>query len=174
MMNTSDWENWAIETLRRRSLTEPPEHVLKRAYAIAARRRSLPRWFAAAAMLTVAVTGGFLLTQRRAPSLPAVPVDSTVRSGEVTLIEPAGTLERMPSTFSWNDVDGAVSYRLQILAVDDSVLFERTTDGTSVELPDAIALTLHAAVTYTWQVDAFDGGGALVARSQPTRFEVRP
>ncbi len=173
-MNTSDWQDWAIETLRRQSLSEPPEHVLKRAYAIAARRRSLPRWLAAAAMLTVAIAGGLLLTQRRAPSLPTAPVDSTLRSGEVTLIEPVGTLERMPPTFSWKNVDGAASYRLRILAVDDAVLFERTTDGTSVELPDATAATLHAAVTYTWQVDALDAGGALVARSQPARFEVRP
>lgn len=134
----------------------------------------MPGWLAAAAMLTVVITGGILLTQRRAPALPAVPFDSTVRSGEVTLIEPAGTLEQVPSVFSWNGVDDAVSYRLRILAVDDAVLFEQTTDGTSIALPDTATATLHAAVTYRWQVDALDAGGALLARSQPTRFEIRP
>ena len=173
-MNPLNWEEWVIRTLRGANLSEPPEHVLKRAYAICARRRGLPSWLAAAAMLTVVVTGGVLLNQRRAPSLPAVPVESTVRSGEVILIEPVGTLERLPSTLSWEPVEGAVSYRVRILAVDDTVLFEQALDGTSVELPDATAATLHAAVTYTWQVDALDAGSALVARSQPTRFAVRP
>ena len=169
-----NWEDRAIRTLRRGSLSEPPEHVLKRAYAICAGRRVLPGWLAAAAMLIVAVTGGILLTQHRAPSLPAGPVDSIARSGELTLLEPVGTLERMPSTFSWESVDGAVSYRVLLLAVDDTVLFERTTQDASIELPDSTAATLHAAVTYTWLVEAFDAGGAQVARSQPTRFEIRP
>lgn len=173
-MNPSNWEEWATRTLQRGNLSEPPEHVLKRAYAICTGRRTLPGWLAAAALLTVTVTGGILLTQRRAPALPTVPLDSTVRSGEVTLIEPVGTLERMPSVFSWNGVDDAVSYRLRILAVDDAVLFEQTTDGTSIALPDTAAVTLHAAVTYTWQVDALDADGALLARSQPTRFEIQP
>ena len=77
-------------------------------------------------------------------------------------------------TFAWEPDERAASYRVRLLAVDDRVLFERTTERTALELPDATAATLHAAVTYTWQVDAFDAGGALVARSQPTRFEIRP
>jgi len=173
-MNTLNWEKWAIEMLRRRNLTEPPEHVLERAYRIGAVRRGLPLWFAAAAMLTVAVTAGILMTQRQAPSLPSVPPESTVRSGEVTVIEPVGELDRMPTLFAWEPDERAASYRLRLLAVDDRVLFERTTDRTTLELPDATAATLHAAVTYTWQVDALDAGGALVARSQPARFEIRP
>ena len=172
-MNLPDWENWVIDTLRRRSLTEPPERVLERAYAIPARRRGLPQWFAAAAVLIVAVSATIVLTPRRAPSLPAGPVDSVVRSGEVTLIEPVGILERMPSTFAWENIEEAVSYRLRILAVDDTVLFEQTAKHSPVELPEAVAVTLHAAVTYAWQVDAFDATGALVGQSQPTRFEVR-
>lgn len=173
-MNTPDWDNWAIETLRRRNLTEPPDHVLERAYTIGARRRNLPRWFAAAAVLAVTVTAGILMTERQAPSLPSVPLDSTVRSGELTVIEPVGELNRMPTTFAWEPHERAASYRVRLLAVDDRVLFEGTTDRTTLELPDATAATLHAAVTYTWQVDALDAGGALVARSQPTRFEIRP
>jgi hypothetical protein len=175
-MTRRNWENWAAATLGRRSLVEPSEFVLQRAIAVgkAPLRRTLPGWLAAAAVLTLAVTGTILFTKTERPGLPPRAVESTVRSGELTALAPSGRMDAMPDRLTWETDARAARYVARIYAVDDTVLFEGTATGGALDLPQEFTASLHAAVSYTWSVEAYDSAGALVARSQRTRFQVRP
>lgn len=175
-MSDQDWNDWAVETLERRSLVEPSEPVLRRAFAIAGRRRrrALPPWLAVAAMLTVGVIGAILFTRSDRPSLPPRTDDSVVRGGEILITHPLGRQETAPELLAWDNHPHASRYSVKLYAVDDTILFEESTTASEIELPAAFVGTLHPAVTYVWTVEAFDENGAVVASSQPARFDIRP
>lgn len=132
------------------------------------------RLAAAAALLLT----GSLLVWRSQPTqlpLPAPPGESEVfRGGDVEVISPLGEMESVPTELRWQEKDGARSYRVRLIAVDDTILWEGTVAAPPARLPDAVASTLHPAVVYVWTVEALDANGARVAVSEPARFRARP
>jgi len=131
-------------------------------------------WLAVAATFLVVAVGATLWSTSQRPMLPERSGGSILRSSELTILEPSGALDRLPSHFAWEADLRATRYEVKLYAVDDAVLFEGSTVGSSLELPQGIAATLNAAVTYAWQVEAFDAGDAVVGRSQRVAFRVRP
>lgn len=136
------------------------------------RSNSLLR-FAAAALLVIGAGLGYRASQSPDPALPA-PEIGVMRSGEVEAVAPVGELAEMPAELRWVVTDGAASYRVQITAVDDSVLWESTAPAPPVRLPAEVATRLHRAVSYTWTVEALDPNGERLAVSEPVPFKVRP
>ena len=188
-MSFNKWEEWAGQALKGRRLHEPPEHVLRAAEALGSRLNGVrqaettpvrtaawPRWMrglAAASILGVAVIGTLLLREAP-PPLPDRGFESTVRGTRVELLSPAGDTVEAPRLFVWSRFDGATSYRVRILAVDDEVLWESVVADESVALPEQMRDRLQPAVVYRWRVEASDADGVVIGRSETSRFRIKP
>lgn len=132
-------------------------------------------WRLAAAVILVLGAGIlFQLSRSGAPSLPAPGTGNVVRGGEVEAVAPVGEVAGIPSELRWEPRPAAVSYRVRLSTVDDTVLWETTVPAPPARLPAEIAGQLHRAVVYVWTVEALDASGARVAISEPVRFRARP
>ena len=132
-------------------------------------------WRLAAAVILVLGAGMlFQLTRSGAPTLPAPGTGTVVRGGEVEAVAPVGEVAAIPSELRWEPRPGAVSYRVWLSTVDDTVLWETTVPAPPARLPAEITGQLHRAVVYTWTVEALDASGARIAVSEPSRFRARP
>ena len=150
---------------------------------LSAAARARRRWFAprtvpvplalAASVLlaAVAVIGG--LREPAAPELPTFNPGSVMRGARVEVLAPEGQLAEVPQTFRWREVDQAVSYRVTLLAVDDSVLWSGDSLVSSLDLPTALRQELHPAVRYRWQVQALGPTGPM-ATSALVDFRIDP
>lgn len=134
--------------------------------------RSLLR-FAAAAVLVLGGLLGYRAFQTPEPVLPTPEVGGVSRGSEVEVLAPMGDVAEMPAELRWVPQGGAAFYRLRIIAVDDTVLWEGTALAPPARLPEEVAGRLHRAVVYTWTVEALDASGAPLAVSEPVRFKVR-
>lgn len=140
------------------------------------RRTMAPAWRIAAALFVV--LGAVLLFQLSRPGgPPALPTPETggvFRGGEVEVIAPVGEIATVPDELLWVRVEGARSYRVRLLAVDDTVLWEATLPAPPARLPAEVFGGLHPAVAYTWTVEALGPSGERLAVSEPARFQARP
>lgn len=108
-----------------------------------------------------------------APPLPPPPPAGVERGTAVSGLAPVGDLDAPPDGFTWSAAEGAESYRLTLLAVDDSVLW-RVEVGEPRAEPEADVIRLSPAVTYSWTVEAVDAAGQVIARSERVDFRIRP
>lgn len=125
-------------------------------------------------MLVLALGVGLFFRAGQAPPLPDPGAGEVYRGGQVRPLGPSGEISEMPAEFRWEGVQGARSYRVTLLAVDDAVLWQETVTAPSARLPEDVASRLHPAVLYRWSVEALDERGARLAASEPVRFLVRP
>jgi hypothetical protein len=184
-MSNGKWEEWAGQALKGPHLREPPEHLLRRVERSAfgkqtepapVRTAAWPGWMrglAAASIVGLAVIGTVVLRDG-GPSLPERGIESTVRGSLVQLVSPTGEIPETPSSFVWRVFEGATSYRVSVLAVDDEVLWESVVAAESIELPEPTRDRLRSAVVYRWRVEALDADGSVVGRSETTRFRIKP
>jgi hypothetical protein len=146
------------------------------AAAPAPRRTSAPAWRIAAALFVI--LGATLLFQLSRPGgpppLPAPESGGVFRGGEVEVVAPVGEIATVPDELLWVRTEGARSYRVRLLAVDDTVLWETTVPAPPARLPAEVFKSLHPAVAYTWTVEALGPSGERVAVSEPARFRARP
>lgn len=141
-------------------------------------RRSRKRLYAAsglaAAAVAVAVTGALLRGEIAPPPLPEQVESSVMRGSILELSEPVGDLSEVPRRLTWEEIADAASYRLRILAVDDSVVWEGASPAGTVTLAPEVTEALHPGVVYFWTVEALDAEGELLLRSETARFQVVP
>ena len=75
----------------------------------------------------------------------------------VSLLEPKGTLDHLPSSFRWHAVGGARSYMVTVQRADsDEVVLVRTSRTTSLS-PNAQDLAQFRPGEYRWSVEARGG-----------------
>jgi hypothetical protein len=169
--------DFVVARLAEASPVRPAGRVVRFPAAGSAGSRRLPAqaWKLAAALILV-LGGGLLfrLANPSAPPLPAPEVGGTLRGGELEAVSPVGDVGEIPAELRWNPRPGARSYRVRLLAVDDTVLWETTVPAPPARLPAEILGRLHRAVAYVWTVEALDASGARLASSEPVRFRVRP
>lgn len=138
-------------------------------------RRPTTLWRLAAAVILVLGAGMlFQLSGPGAPPLPVPGTGTTVRGGEVEAVSPVGEVAGIPPELRWEPRPGAVSYRVRLSTVDDTVLWESAVPAPPASLPVEVTGQLHRAVVYTWTVEALDASGARIAVSEPVRFRARP
>jgi len=137
-----------------------------------------PAFWRLAAAAVLVLGGGLLfqLTQSGpgAPALPAPGTESVMRGGEVEAVSPVGELAEVPAELRWTPRPGAVSYRVRLSTVDDTVLWETAVPAPPARLPAEVVRQLNRAVVYTWTVEALDASGRRLAASEPVRFRARP
>ena len=133
------------------------------------------RWLAGlAAAASVIAAVGLLWSPLRVPPLGAPPIDQEMRGGVIELDAPLGELPTPPAELSWQAVAAARSYRLELVRVDQTPLWETTATANHVALPSDVVHRLGVAVRWSWRVSALDEAGAVVARSDWGSFSVRP
>lgn len=130
--------------------------------------------FAAAAVLVVAAGLTVRTMYERPPALPPPPHGGVVRGGEVEVVSPIGEIAEPPAELRWKPVAGAGAYRVRLLAVDDTVLWETKTNAPLAPVPAEVIVRLQRAVSYSWTVEALAANGDALGRSAPARFRVRP
>jgi hypothetical protein len=148
-----------------------------RVVPLRARKSAAPaRWrgVAAAAVLAVAAVSLWLVSRAPAPGLPSIGSETVVRGTRIDIVQPVGDLAELPVNLEWKTAPDASEYRVRLLAVDDTVLWETAVSSGFVALPTNLLERLHPAVVYTWQVEARDSEGKTLARSERVRFRVRP
>jgi len=88
------------------------------------------------------------------------------------LREPAATVDHLPARFAWSAAAGAVTYRLQIVAVDSTLIYQATTADTAIEIPaGALPATLVSA---RWRVVPYDDAGLELPIPPYAEFRVVP
>lgn len=152
-----------------------------------ARSWSLPR-LAAAAILVLAAGLGFQLMRSAPPELPDPGQGEAVRGATIEVLAPLGELDEVPAELRWAPWNGTAAYRVRIVEVDGTVLWEQqlpagsparpgTTSG-SAPLPGDVQARLQRAVTYRWTVEALGptagGAPARLAVSEPAEFRIHP
>jgi len=139
-------------------------------------RRLAPVWTRLAAAAVLAIAAGLtLFTLRdRPPALPEPPRGGVVRGGEVVVEAPLGEVAEPPRELRWRTVPGAASYRVRILTVDETPLWDMRVTAPSAPIPAEVAARLHRAVSYDWMVEAAAPDGSTLARSATARFRIQP
>lgn len=138
------------------------------------RSRSFVR-FAAAAVLVLAAGLGYRAFQAPEPALPTPPeIGGVVRGGEVEAVSPMGEVAEIPGELRWVPIEGALSYRVRLTAVDGSELWDGLAKAPPFVLPEEVAGRLHRAVVYTWTVEALGPAGERLASSGPVTFKAAP
>jgi hypothetical protein len=139
------------------------------------RRAAAPAWtrLAAAAALVVAAGLTLFAVYDRPPALPEPPHGGVVRGGEVEVEAPLGDVAEPPRELRWRPVDGAIGYRVRLLAVDETPLWDDRVAAPPAVIPPSAVARLHRAVSYDWVVEAMAPDGTVLARSAPARFRIR-
>lgn len=133
---------------------------------------SLPKPWAWAGAATLALAGIlFFLPRIRGPVNEFVLTDTeTLRGAAVSLVFPMGDIAGVPAAFEWRALGSEVEY--QITLSGESPLWQETTRGARLDLPETIKARLAADTLYTWQVKAFSREGTLVAVSPKAAFTI--
>lgn len=141
---------------------------------------------AAAAMLVLAAGLGFQLMRPEPPALPAPQAGQAVRGATIEILSPLGELAKPPAELRWAPWNDAAGYRVRILEVDGTTLWEERfpaaaqpgTPAETASLPGEVRARLQRAVTYRWTVEALGPASGLdparLAVSEPAEFRVRP
>lgn len=135
------------------------------------------RWLAPAALamagVLIAIAVGIQMRHRNAPGLDIETTGQDVyRSGAVSVIAPVGDLREMPAEIQWQPVNGAVSYDVRVMEVDQTELWKSTAMGTHIDLPKSVQSRIVPAKTLLLQVTARDSAGRKLAESETVRFRL--
>jgi hypothetical protein len=110
-----------------------------------------PMWGLGLAGLAAALTLGVWLRQSAGP---VPPPEDVVRTGAVEAIEPAGDLAAPPDTLRWRPVPNAAAYRVELLDVAETVLFQAETAAPVFPVPAAARALMTPRRTLTWRITA--------------------
>ncbi len=137
-------------------------------------RRLRAAWGLAAAAVLVLAAGVLFSSTGPAPPLPDSVASTVVRGSPLQVLAPKGDLPEMPAQLSWEADPEAAGYRIRILAVDDTVVWQgESRRATAALSPQALA-ALDPGVVYFWTVAALDARGEVRRSSETARFQVVP
>lgn len=138
--------------------------------------KSYAGWsLALAAVLALGIGLAIGLRQSALPALPGAPQGAEIYRGSTVLLRgPEGELAKAPAVFGWEDVPGAVSYRMKIVDPLGLEIWSREAKASPLPLPANAAAKLQTAVVYAWSVEAFDAAGKRLAGSEPLKFRLMP
>lgn len=124
-----------------------------------------------AAVIVFVVFGAIPLLRHQSPQF--VLDDSEVLRGQsLSLITPLIDVKTAPAYFEWAKLANASEYKISVY--NDELLWSTRTSETRIAVPEDVKLKMAAGQSYSWQVKAFSGAGALVAVSSRVRFQIAP
>ncbi len=95
------------------------------------------------------------------------------RGVSIDVLAPTGDIATAPDAFSFAQIPGAERYEIVVTAVDGRELWRASGSTAAVTLSREMRTSLRPAVTYHWQVTAFDANGNRLAWSKLTSFKIR-
>ena len=95
-----------------------------------------------------------------------------LRTEEIKLVRPAGEIPQAPQKLEWEAFPGVAKYKVQIMEVDESMLWTSQTTDNSVTIPASVRTIIIPGKTMLWRVTASDFQGRVIASSQIQRFVV--
>jgi hypothetical protein len=160
---------WIVAELARRHspILEPATPWRLRWFTPAVRR-----WAAGVASIAMIATAGYLAWDRE----PAVPertnVTENYRTGQIQTVQPKGDLRIAPQALEWMAPPDAVSYDVEILEVDRTLLWRATSSAPRIDLPSAVVRQLVPGKTILWEIRARNAANAVIAESGTERFRI--
>lgn len=166
-----------VEHVVERLASTRPQPAIASVKPFPGRDRSARRshWLAPLAAAAVVVLVAAVVTrwaEEPAPELPRPTESTAMRGATISILGPRGDLPQRPRTLAWRPVPDAAAYRVELLAVDDSLLWGITYGESPATLPPARELDLRPRVRYRWRVEARDAEGRSLGRSELTAFRV--
>lgn len=131
------------------------------------------RWaLPATALVAAAVMFAVLLRPQKEPQLQANAGNSNLvyRSQEVQLVSPVGDVQQVPRQLQWVAFPNTGKYKVALMEVDNSVLWDIETKATSIEIPASLRARMLPGKPILWQVTALDSQGKVLGASQVQRF----
>jgi hypothetical protein len=165
---------YAIE--QRLHAASPQIFVQENAQAWWQRLFKTPAWLGPVALTSAALLAAIGLGiewRHRAPP-PLDPMigggQEVFRSSAVRVLAPIGDVAEAPSEVRWEAVSAAARYRVRLLEVDRTELWNDDVSDTRAAIPPAVRARIVPAKNIVWEVSAFDAGGRKVAQSEAVRF----
>jgi hypothetical protein len=155
---------WIAAGLQRRAQQENAEA----AEVVVFRPRPLRVLYSIAAAIAVLIGAAYWM-QMREPSIdPALDPRDLYRSERIELVAPIGDIPQAPNEMRWAAVSNATRYLVEIVEVDDTVVWSSETDRTSVPLPSNVIAQFAPGKSLKWQVKAFRGKEMLASSQTET------
>ena len=131
--------------------------------------------FAVATMAVAVVAVGWGVWRR--PQEPVLVADAgkhaaIMRSDQIARLEPTGDLPAKPVDLRWQPVSGAATYRVEVMEVDETILWSSPSNTSTVGLPEPIRDKMLPGKAILWRVTALAADGNAIATSQTERFRV--
>ena len=159
-----------------------------RSIEVRARSAAASSWFArlfgtermgfavvGAACAVIVVAGIVILRSSKEPDLRASLGNQSevYRSGTVQVIGPVGDVQEKPKTLDWQPFPGAQSYKVEVMEVDQSVLWSTETKYTTVTIENGVRARIVLNKPILWRVTAIGPTGKILAVSSTQRFLFR-
>jgi hypothetical protein len=128
-----------------------------------------PASIALAAMAIVVAIGVHGPTVPREPS--AISRDVT-RSLQVVPIGPLGDVRQVPHEFQWRSEPGMSRYRVRLLEIDSTEVWNTIVTGQTAVLPPEVASKITLQKRMLWEVASLDAAGQAVSSSGLQSFRV--
>jgi hypothetical protein len=178
----AEHEKPAVNAIAARLKTPPPSHrnaiqVAVESYQSLWKRMFEARWLspAAATVAIALVVFGVAMELRRArqPALDIGPTGAEIlRSSAIPILSPIGDLREKPMEIRWEAVPNSVRYRVQIMEVDRTAVWNADATSPRIALPASVGTLIVPSKTLLVQVAAFDSSGHKIAESETTRFRL--
>lgn len=122
----------------------------------------------AAAALLILVGVGVL----NGPSHLVEPQTDTLRSGQLTVESPVGSLSSRPRELTFQPVSDATIYRVDLYDVAGQPVWSVTSQVAQLELPETVRAIMLPGRTLYWHVTAVDRDGKVLADSDRIWFRL--
>ncbi len=96
-----------------------------------------------------------------------------VRSSDLQLTAPLGTLTEAPRELAWEVPKGVAKFVIRVYEVDRTQLWEGQSQEGSIRIPESIRSQMTVGRRFLWQVVALDESGKQTGASEMADFEIR-
>lgn len=160
--------------LEPQSVLVQPEAVRDRGYAAYHPSSTTGVWaawlrpaYALAAVIVLVIAGLIVLRP------VASDVDDSVRGSELQISAPVGAVRELRE-FKWASPIAAPRYRVIIRGPREQEILATLTADERLAVTSDLRARLSGGAEYTWQVEALDETGAVIARSRTATFSISP
>jgi hypothetical protein len=131
------------------------------------------KWAFASIVLSLFIVGGGIYYYYKV-SHPGfkVPSKEVLRTETFMVISPQGEIQKSPSIFLWQKVEGAEKYIFSIYDKNGIFIWKTKTKRNQIKLPEKIKKLLKRGNFYSWDVKAISSQNSILAQSRKAIFKV--
>ena len=132
------------------------------------------RWAFASIVLSLFIVGGgiYYIYYRLSHPGFTIPSKEILRSETFVAISPQGEIQKSPSIFLWQKVEGADKYIFSLYNEQGNILWKTKTKRNQIKLPEKIKKLLKRGNFYSWDVKAISSQNSILAHSRKAIFRI--